>query len=163
VNFFNIILIWIHLVAATFWVGGMLFLSLVAVPLVKQDADPLTAQRGFVNLVRRFRTLVWGALFLLVMTGSVLLGNVINFPGLLSSWPPIVTTKLILVLLLVVMSLTHDRIIGPKVRTLKNKNASELSTGEHFLLRLSPLLGRLTLLLGLGVLLAAVLMVRSSG
>jgi uncharacterized membrane protein len=161
VTLFNIILVWIHLVAATFWVGGMLFLSLVAVPLLKQDPDPHSAQRGFVNLARRFRTFVWGALSLLVVTGSVLLGNVVHSSAPLSSWPPIVITKLTLVLMLVVVSLMHDRIIGPKVRTLKQKVSSELSTGETLLLRISPLLGRLTLFLGLGVLLAAVIMVRS--
>ncbi len=163
VNFLYIILVWTHLIAATFWIGGMLFLSLVAVPILKQDSDPLSAQRGFINLARRFRTLVWSALFILVVTGSILLGNVINFRAPLSSWPPVVLTKLILVFLLVVVSLSHDRIIGPKVRTLKSKAASELSIGEGLLLRFSPLLGRLTLLLGLGVLLAAVIMVRSSG
>lgn len=141
----------------------MLFLSLVAVPLLKQDSEPLSAQRGFISLARRFRTLVWSALFILVGTGSVLLGNVVNFRAPLSSWPPVVLTKLLLVLLLVVVSLSHDRIMGQKVRTLKSKAASELSVGEVLLLRLSPLLGRLTLLLGLGVLLSAVIMVRSSG
>ncbi|HBP89869.1 MAG TPA: hypothetical protein DD706_19495 [Nitrospiraceae bacterium] len=162
-NLSHIILVWIHLVGAAFWVGGMLFLSLVAVPLLKQASDPLSAQRGFVNLARRFRTLVWGTLFILVVTGSVLLGNVINFRVPLASWPPVVLTKLILVFLLVVVSLTHDRIIGPKVRILKSKVLSELSVGEGLLLRFSPLLGRLTLMLGLGVFLAAVIMVRSSG
>jgi len=139
----------------------MLFLSLVAVPLLKQDPDPHSAQRGFVNLARRFRTFVWGALSLLVVTGAVLLGNVVHFSAPLSSWPPAVMMKLTLVLMLVVVSLAHDRIIGPKVRILKQKVSSELSIGETFLLRFSPLLGRLTLLLGLGVLLAAVIMVRS--
>ncbi|MDR4459092.1 MAG: hypothetical protein MRJ67_00985 [Nitrospirales bacterium] len=160
-NFFYIILVWIHLVAATFWVGGMLFLSLVAVPLLKQDSDPLSAQRGFISLARRFRTLVWSALFILVVTGSVLLGNIINFRTPLSFWPPVVLTKLILVFLLAVVSFSHDRIMAQKVRTLKSKAASDLSVGEGLLLRLSPLLGRLTLLLGLGVLLSAVIMVRS--
>jgi len=161
VNLFNNIMVWIHLVAATFWVGGMLFLSLVAVPLLKQDPEPLSAQRGFVNLARRFRTFVWGALALLVVTGSVLLGNLVPFSAPLSSWPPVVVTKLLLVLMLVGVSLVHDRIFGPKVQTLKQKGSSELSIGETLLLRLSPLLGRLTLLLGLGVLFAAVVMVRS--
>lgn len=160
-NLFGIILVWIHLVAATFWVGGMLFLSLVVVPLLKTDPDPQSAQRGFVNLARRFRTLVWVALFLLVVTGSLLLGYAMNFSAPFSSWPSVVITKLTLVLMLVVVSLAHDRIIGPKVGTLRKKISSELSIGEKFLLRFSPLLGRLTLLLGLGVLLAAVLMVRS--
>jgi len=139
----------------------MLFLSLVAVPLLKQDPDPHSVQRGFVNLARRFRTFVWGALSLLVVTGAVLLGNVVHFSAPLSSWPPVVMMKLTLVLMLVLVSLAHDRIIGPKVRMLKQKVSSELSIGETFLLRFSPLLGRLTLLLGLGVLLAAVIMVRS--
>jgi len=95
------------------------------------------------------------------VTGAVLLGNVVHFSAPLSSWPPAVMMKLTLVLMLVVVSLAHDRIIGPKVRILKQKVSSELSIGETFLLRFSPLLGRLTLLLGLGVLLAAVIMVRS--
>jgi hypothetical protein len=95
-----------------------------------------------------------------VVTGAGLLGNVVNFSAPLSSWPPVVITKLTLVLMLVVVSLAHDRIFGPKVRTLKQKVPSELSGGETLILRLSPLLGRFTLLLGLGVLLAAVVMVR---
>lgn len=160
-NFFYITLVWTHLIAATFWIGGMLFLSLVAVPLMRQDSDPHTAQRGFISLARRFRTLVWSALFILVVTGSVLLGSVINFQAPLSSWPPVVLAKLALVFLLAVVSFGHDRIMAQKVRTLKSKATSELSAGEKLLLRLSPLLGRLTLLLGLGVLLLAVIMVRS--
>lgn len=161
INLVNAILIWIHLVAASFWVGGMLFLSMVVVPLLKQESDSCLTQRGFVSLARRFRTFVWGALALLVVTGAVLLGRVVDFSAPLSSWPLAVIIKLTLVLLLVVVSLAHDRIIGPMVRTLKQKPPSELSDGEHVLLRLSPLPGRLTLLLGLGVLLSAVLMVRS--
>jgi uncharacterized membrane protein len=160
-DLFNLILVWIHLVAATFWVGGMLFLSLVAVPLLKGDPDLQAAQRSFVNLARRFRTLVWSALVLLVVTGAWLLGTVGAFSSPLSSWPPAVITKLTLVFILVVVSLAHDRIFGPKVRTLKQKMSYELSLGENLILRLSPLLGRLTLFLGLGVFLAAVIMVRS--
>ena len=163
VHFFNIILVWIHLVAATFWVGGMLFLSLVAVPLLKTDADPPSAQRVFVSFARRFRTFVWVALSFLVVTGSVLLGHVVDFSVSPFSWPPVVLVKITLVLMLVIASVVHDRIIGPKVRILKSKASSTLSREEGFLLRLSPLLGRLTLLLGLGVLWAAVVLVRSPG
>ena len=161
VNLFDNILVWIHLVAATFWVGGMLFLSLVAVPLLKQAPDPHSVRLGFVALARRFRMFVWGALSLLVVTGSVLLGHVVNFSAPFSSWPLVVVTKLSLVLMLVVVSLAHDRIFGPKVHRLKQKASSELSVGETLILRLSPLLARLTLVLGLGVLFAAVVMVRS--
>jgi putative copper export protein len=161
VNLFDTILVWIHLTAATFWVGGMLFLSLVAVPLLKKDPDPSSAQRGFINLARRFRTLVWIALSLLVITGSILLPNQVDLSISLGEWPPAVLIKLILVLLLIGISLAHDKLIAPKVRAFKHKPTSELAVVEKLLLRFSPVISRLTLLLGLAILLAALFMVRS--
>ena len=157
----SIILVWIHLTAATFWVGGMLFLSLVAVPLLKKNPDPSSAQRGFISLARRFRTFTWIALALLVITGTILLPNQVNLSTPLGAWPSAVLTKLSLVLLLIIISLAHDQFIGPKVRALKLKPTSELAAVENILIRLSPLIGRLTMLLGLAILLAAVFMVRS--
>ena len=161
VTLFDIILVWIHLTSATFWVGGMLFLSLVAVPLLKKDPDPSSAQRGFINLARRFRTLVWIALSLLVITGSILLPNHVDLFVSLGEWPPAVLIKLTLVLLLIGVSLTHDKLIAPKVRTLKHKPNSELAVVEKLLLRFSPVISRFTLLLGLAILLVAVFLVRS--
>jgi len=161
VTLIDIIFVWIHLTAATFWVGGMLFLSLVAVPLLKKDPDPSSAQRGFINLARRFRTLVWIALSLLIITGTILLPNHVNLSVSLGEWPPAVLIKLSLVLLLIVVSVAHDQLIGPKVRTLKHKPTSELAVVEKILLRLSPVVGRLTLLLGLATFVAAVFIVRS--
>jgi len=160
-NWVEIILVWIHLTAATFWVGGMLFLSLVAVPLLPKAPDPASAQREFVNQVRRFRMLVWVALSLLIVTGAMLLPNLVNFSTPFGKWPPVVLLKLTLVLLLVVMSLAHDQIIGPKVRMLKRKKSSGISFSENVFVQLSPLIGRLTMLLGLAILLAAILMVRT--
>ncbi len=157
---FNLILVWIHLTAATFWIGGMLFLSLVAIPLLKKDPDPSSAQRGFINLARRFRTLVWMVLVLLVVSGALLLPNhVLSVSP--AEWPTVVLVKLLLVLLLIVASLAHDKFLAPKVRTLKRKPVVELTSLEKILIRFSPLIGRLTLLLGLAILFVAVLLVRS--
>ena len=157
----ELILGWIHLTAATFWIGGMLFLSLVAVPLLKKAPDHASAQREFVNLARRFRRLVWVALSFLLVSGAILLPHYVNFSETLGNWPLAVLSKLALVLFLIVVSVAHDQVIGPKVRTLKNKPTAELVVAEKILIRLSPLIGRLTMLLGLAILLAAVLMVRS--
>ena len=68
--------------------------------------------------------------------------------------------KLSLVLALIGTSYLHDQVIGPKVRALKMKTVLTLTSQEQFLVRFSPLLGRLILLLGLAVLLAAVVLVR---
>ncbi len=139
----------------------MLFLSLVAVPLFKKAHDLASAQRDFVQQARRFRRLVWVALSLLIVTGAILLPNYVNFSVTLAAWPSAVRIKLSLVLLLIVVSLVHDQIIGPKARTLKHKPIAELVKAEKLLLRISPLLGRLTMLLGLAVFFAAVSLVRS--
>ena len=159
-NVFTILLIWVHLTAATFWVGGMLFLSLVAVPVIKQDVDPLSAQRWFVGLARRFRTFVWGALSILVGTGVLLLSRLVEVSSSPMTWPAPIIGKLVLVLTLIGISLLHDKVIGPKVRILKQKSSEELTNGERWLIRISPIIGRMTLLLGLGVLLMAVFIAR---
>lgn len=139
----------------------MLFLSLVAVPLLKKDPDPSAAQRGFINLARRFRKLVWITLSLLVITGAILLPNHVDISTSFSEWPQALIIKLSLVVLLMVMSVLHDHVIGPKVRTLKSKPTAELVVAEKILIRFSPLIGRLTMLLGLAILLAAVFLVRT--
>ena len=139
----------------------MLFLSLVAVPLLKKDPDPSSAQRGFINLARRFRTFTWIALTLLVITGTILLPNQVNLSTPLGAWPSAVLSKLSLVLLLIIVSLAHDQFIAPKVRTFKHRPTSELAVVEKLLLRFSPFIGRLTMLLGLAILFAAVFMVRT--
>lgn len=161
VNLLHLMLVWVHLVAGTFWVGGMLFLSLIAVPLLKQAQDLVSAQRWFVSLARRFRTLVWGALLLLVSTGILLLPPYVNDFSSPLSWPPSILFKLLLVLGLIGISLLHDQVIGPKVRLLKTQTKIELSNGDRLVIRLSSLIGRLTMLLGLAVLFAAVMIVRS--
>jgi len=155
------IFIWIHLIAAAFWIGGMLFLSLVAVPLLKMSSDPASSQREFVNQARRFRMFVWGALSILLVTGAILLPNVVNVSESVINWPPAVLSKLLLVFLLIIISLAHDRFIGPRVRTLKRKSIDQLTLVDKILLRLSPIIGRLTMILGLAVLFSAVLIVRS--
>ena len=104
---------------------------------------------------------MWAALALLVITGVILLPNVVNLSESLRDWPSVVFLKLSLVLLLIVVSLAHDQVIGRKVRTLKQQPMAQLTILEKFLLHLSPLIGRLTMILGLAILLVATLMVRT--
>ncbi|WP_447968633.1 DUF4149 domain-containing protein [Nitrospira sp. M1] len=156
-----IFLSWIHLSAAIFWVGGMLFLSLVAVPLLKRETDPAQAQRWFLNVARRFRSIVWWAIVLLLLTGVLLLPQRLSFSLPLSEWPIIIIAKLSLVLLLIITSITHDRIIGPKARSIKQKASVDWSAGDRILVHFAPWIGRMTMILGLAVVLAGVMLVRS--
>src|SRR6476646_1403847 len=109
------LLIWLHLVAAVSWIGGMVFLSVVLVPILGRE--PFASQKTlfFLATARRFRVVVWGVIAVLLFTGPLLLhqrGIPIANP---SAWPKILATKLGLVTFLLLLTLIHDFILGPRV------------------------------------------------
>lgn len=155
------LLIWLHLLAAVAWVGGMLFLSLILVPALKQQMAEAPRAALFRAVARRFRLLVWGAIALLLITGPVLL--LFRVPSLtdLSSWTVAARVKLSLVAVLLLAVSLHDFWLGPKVGRLKARPEAVRSPADHLQLALAPWIGRGVLLLALMVLLAAVVLARS--
>jgi copper resistance protein D len=154
-------LIWLHLLAAVAWVGGMLFLSLILVPELKRQMAEAPRALLFRAVARRFRLLVWGAIALLLMTGPVLLLS--RVPSLIdpSTWPIAARVKLSLVAALLFAVSLHDFWLGPKVGRLKARPDAVRSPADQLALRLAPWIGRGVLLLALMVLLAAVILARS--
>ena len=152
--------VWLHLLAATFWVGGMLFLSLVAVPLLKGDRDVAETQRRFLSMARRFRSLAWGAIVILLLTGSILLPRHVPMTTPPDEWPTVILVKLLLVIFAIAVSSTHEFFFGPKVSSIKQKPFSSWSPTEQKLVTLSPWVSRLTLVLGLAIILFAVVLSR---
>jgi uncharacterized membrane protein len=73
----------IHLLAVVTWVGGMLFIALVLVPITRRLEDAALRTRLVQDSGRRFRTVGWIALGLIVATG---LGSLALRPELL--WAP---------------------------------------------------------------------------
>ncbi len=154
------ILVWLHLLAAAFYVGGMLFLSLVAVPLLKSDPDYVETQRRFLSMARRFRSFAWGAIIILIVTGAILLPGHVSLSVPLFEWPATVLTKLLFVVLLIGMSVIHEFFFGPKVTTIKQKPPSSRSSAEQNLVKFSPWLSRLVLVFGLAIFFLAVVISR---
>jgi uncharacterized membrane protein len=105
----SLLLRWLHVVAAMTWIGGMLFIALVLVPVARRIDDPALRTRLVHAIGLRFRAVGWIALGVLVATG---LGNLWLVPGLLSS--PRFQGKLGLVLVAVVLSAVHDFVLGPR-------------------------------------------------
>ncbi len=154
-------LIWIHLLSAVVWIGGMVFLSVVLVPLLRRDGRFAQHAALFREVAYRFRSLVWGAMVILVGTGLVLAAGrsvPMTEPG---RWPTIFAIKMGLVACLFCLTLLHDLVVGPRVRRIMGAAEKERTAGELILLRYSALLPRLSLLLALFVLLAAVVLART--
>ena len=157
----TILLVWLHLLAAVAWIGGMVFLSLVLVPILKQE--PFAAQRG--ALIRaaalRFRLVAWVAIGVLLTTGPLLVisrGWSIDEPY---GWPAALIVKLILIAILLMLTVAHDFFIGPRVGRILQTPEPARTGGDRLLVTGSSWLPRLSLVLALAVLVAAVSLART--
>ncbi len=154
-------LVWIHLLAAVVWIGGLVFLSVVLLPVLRRDGLFANYAVLFRALAYRFRSLVWVAMGLLVGTGLLLAtGRLIPLsePG---RWPAVFAAKMSLVALLFSLTLLHDLVMAPYVRRILGMAEMERTARQRALIRYSSLVPRLSLLVALLVLLLAVVLARS--
>ncbi len=156
-----VLLVWLHLLAVIAWIGGMLFLSVVLIPVLR--CEPFASQKAvlFRAIAGRFRAVVWGAIAVLLFTGPLLLhqrGIPIADP---SRWPKILATKLGLVTTLLLLTLIHDLILGPRVLQIAQIPTESRTRFEHSLVLWSPWVARFSFILALAVLFAAVALVRA--
>ncbi|OLB23217.1 MAG: hypothetical protein AUH95_03480 [Nitrospirae bacterium 13_2_20CM_2_63_8] len=152
--------LWLHILAAVIWIGGMLFLSLVAVPVLRQVDSPLLRADLFRKMAWRFRRLVWICLAVLILTGTV---NVAFYGDTTQGSPylKVLGIKLGLVAVLVAMGVAHDFIIGPRAARAQSRDGL-LPTGTDLLMvQLAPWVGRLNLLLGVIILVLAAALART--
>lgn len=158
---FYLLLLWIHLLAAIGWIGGMLFLSLVLAPLARSRKAGPEFMALFRLAARRFRLFVWSAIVLLLSTGPLLVvqrGWSLVGPN---DWPVALKVKIALVAVLLVLTLSHDLVFGPQMRRLGLIPADERSSREQALVRSSAWLPRLALLVALAVIACALVLGRS--
>jgi len=156
-----VFLVWLHVLAAVSWIGGTIFLSAVLVPVLRRE--PFASQRGVLirTTALRFRSIVWSAIAILLLTGPMLLhqrGISVMNP---SEWPTILSVKLGLVAVLLLVTMAHDLIIGPRVGRILQLPVESRTSSDHAMVVWSPWIARSSLLLTLAVLLAAVVLVRT--
>ncbi len=105
----SLFLRWLHVLAAIAWIGGMLFIALVLVPVTRRLEDRALRVRLVHAVGVRFRAVGWIALGVLLATG---LANVWLNPFLLRI--PRFHWKLGLVVLALALSAFHDFVLGPR-------------------------------------------------
>jgi putative copper export protein len=112
----------VHVLAAMFWLGGMLFLGLVGAPVLRTVEPEAVRQQLFQQLGVRFRAAGWWAIGVLLATGAInlfyhgwlhwhaALGNVAFWrsgPG------HTLVVKLVAVAAMILISAVHDFHLGP--------------------------------------------------
>ncbi len=155
--FFNV---WLHILAAVIWIGGMLFLSLVAVPVLRRIDAPLVRRDLFRAMAQRFRRLVWICVAILIPTGIV---NVLYYGNTAAGSPYMkaLHIKLGLVAFLILMGLLHDFVIGPRASRAMSRDGLPPTGADHLMVALAPWIGRFNLLLGIVILMLAAALTRS--
>lgn len=145
------IVLFLHLVAAMFWIGEMLVFSLVVGPVSRKLGDAQKRSELFYLLGGRSRPLIWGAIGLLVATGfgnlllmRIPLGDLLRASFYHSAWGAALGLKLILVAVLLLFTMVHD------LGTAKRRRRPPTADAER-LRRYGRLIGRFNLLLALAI------------
>ena len=156
--------VFVHILSAIIWIGGMFFLALVVVPVTRGMPPPQRAML-FGAVGRRFRAVGWVCIGLLLVTGTINAAyRGVNWANLFSSelWgSPFGTTlalKLGLVALMLAMSVYHDFVIGPRSLQVAREGTSP-QMAERLRKRAS-MLGRAEAILALVVVVLAIMLVR---
>ena len=154
------LIMWAHLVAASIWVGGSIFIGIVLAPLLKTISDSVEGRLSImIRVGRKFNTIGVPSLIILIITGIYNSVGLIAKPSLILStnYGIILLIKVILVIMLLVVFAIHVRLIRSEVeRKIESKNLS----GDHLQKLRSKIimLGRLTVILSLVILLMAALL-----
>lgn len=100
--------IWIHILAAMVWIGGMAFVSLVLVPALRRMEDPAVRADLLKQVARRFRVVAWGSILVLIATGMANLALLGQWPSLETSFGRVLAVKLIAVGVMLALTGLHD-------------------------------------------------------
>ena len=149
---------WLHILAATIWVGPQVFLFVAVVPAIRTVEDAQVRARIMRVLTTRFGWLAWGAMLVLVTTGIAnLYEHALSVEELFElNFGIIFQVKMTLVILTVALTALHTFVIGPRLLSLQESAADEVQVASAR--RVSIIVSSVNLLLALGIIFCAALL-----
>jgi uncharacterized membrane protein len=156
--------VWLHILAASAWLGGTFFVTFVVVPWLRrggrEHAGIFLRETG-----ERFRVVGWTCFSVLLLTGSfnlwargVRLADFVRPEWLSSPFGKTIVSKLCAVALVFVVSGCHDFVLGP--RAARALELDRESPAAAKLRQFARVLGRVNALLALAIVALAVILVR---
>jgi putative copper resistance protein D len=136
-QFSHNLIVLIHVLAAILWLGGMFFIGLVMVPVLRDLEPPQKRIEVLSSAAKRFRTLSWIAIPVLLITGvlnamnrGVTLEMVSNGSLFLSYFGKILTIKVAIVLSMLILGAIHDFVLGPRLTDIMAGTSSGIYDSE---------------------------------
>ena len=142
---------WIHILAATIWVGPQVFLFVAAVPAVRTIEDMQVRTRVMRVITTRFNYLAWGALTVLVITGIAnLYEHDLEIDQLFDvNFGVVFQVKMTLLIATVALTGLHSFVLGPRVLRMQESavDAAEIAPVRRW----SIIVSAVNMLLALGI------------
>ncbi|WP_138429204.1 DUF4149 domain-containing protein [Fodinibius saliphilus] len=157
--------VYIHIISAIFWIGGMLFTAGVLVPVSRKPLLKNKKGAFFAVVGKKFSRISWALFLVLIITGITNLltrGHTVSQLLDPSFWTNVfggyLFIKLHIFALILIVSGIHDFYAGPKAVELMDSDPKNNKTQK--MRKLSSWLGRLNLVLGLTILYYAMRLLR---
>ena len=151
---------WVHLISASIWVGGSLFIGVVLAPLLKTMSESVEERlKIMIRVGRKFNKIAVPSLGILIATGLYNSQYTLSRPETIFStnYGIILTVKIMLVIALIVIFAIHIRLIRFDVE--KKIEAKEMSHESIQKLRSKIIsLGRIIVFISIAVLLMAAML-----
>jgi putative copper resistance protein D len=154
------VLTWIHLISASIWIGGSLFIGVVFSPLLKTMTNSIQERlQIMIKVGKRFNKIAIPSLIILMGTGLYSSHMLLSKPELLfgTSYGTYLLIKIILVIALIVTYVIHVRVIRKDV---EDKIMSKQMPEEQIqkLRKKIIILGEITVVLSVAILFFASLL-----
>jgi uncharacterized membrane protein len=159
---------WLHLLSAMAWIGGMIFILVVLLPILRATMPPVERALVVARVGRRYATVSWVALAVLVVTGffNTERRGLVWSRMLDSDYGRTLHWKLILVSFVIVLTLIHALYFGKRIEHLAEQardlgqagaidEQGRIERERQRLQRLSAALSGVSLLLNLAIVLLA--------
>jgi len=153
-------LTWVHLVSASIWVGGSVFIGVVLAPLLRTMNDSVEGRMKTMIIVgRRFNLIAVPALVVLVATGLYNSHALLVRPEILlgTSYGTFLAIKVTLVIILIAVYITHVVVISKRV---EDKIMAGLFSAQEIqrLRKKTIILGEVTVVISIAILFFAALL-----
>ncbi len=138
---FRVVILWLHLLAAFVWVGGLCFQLLVLPPTLAHAANLRERLRLGLSMEAHFRFIVWPAVAVVLLTGLFNVMNVLYLTTLAGGSMPsvfvrVLSLKLGCVVLMVILQAVAHLVLRPKRIALLRELPPEATTVPLALARL---------------------------
>lgn len=150
------LIIFLHVMAAIVWIGGTIFMALIIQPVIRKALSLQQRMAVYHETGMRFKKVQWVCLGILLLTGTFMVWKR-GVP--FESFTSLISTKIALVVVVIVLSFLHSQIWGPR---LVASSSDPQSPSYLALVRKLRIFGQINLLASLVIIFLAILISRGN-